>query len=186
MTDSELLAKVKIALNITGTYQDNTLLEYIAETKNYLEDAGVSAELIASDISVGVITRGVSDLWNYGMGSVTFSEYFYQRAIQLRYKNLPEHEPVLGDLQVTSTKGAEIGTTHIKVTGQSDGAIFKITMSARNIDPIEYDEDLSDWQYWDGVSDIAAENGHYIFVAEVDKENKAKKLGSSKIVVRLW
>ena len=86
MENSELLAKVKTSLNITGDFQDNTLLEYITETKNYMEDAGVSTELINSETSAGVITRVVSDLWNYGMGSVTFSEYFYQRVIQLRLK----------------------------------------------------------------------------------------------------
>lgn len=86
MTDEELLNAVKSGLGITGTYQDETLLLYIDEVKNYLDDAGVSSEIISSSASVGVIIRGVSDLWNYGMGTAKFSEYFYERAIQLKYK----------------------------------------------------------------------------------------------------
>ena len=90
MTDTELLTKVKIGLGITGAYQDDTLMTYIDEVKNFLIDAGVSIDVLNSSVSVGVIIRGVSDLWNYGMGSAEFSEYFVQRATQLIYKNVPK------------------------------------------------------------------------------------------------
>ena len=90
MTDEELLNKVKKGLGITGTYQDETLTIYIEDVKNFLVDAGVSEEIVNGSDSVGVIIRGVSDLWNYGMGSAEFSEYFVQRATQLIYKNVPK------------------------------------------------------------------------------------------------
>lgn len=86
MTDDELLAKVKVGLGITGTYQDETLKVYIADVKSFLIDAGVSKEIVNSSESVGVIMRGVSDLWNYGSGNASFSQYFLQRATQLAYK----------------------------------------------------------------------------------------------------
>lgn len=86
LTKSELLEKVKIALGITGNYQDDTLTIYIDEVKDYLLDAGVSKTVIESSSSVGVIARGVSDLWNYGSGNAELSPYFMQRAIQLVYK----------------------------------------------------------------------------------------------------
>lgn len=79
-----LLDRVKASLGITGEYQDVTISEYIAEVKCYLKDAGVSESVIESDEAVGVIARGVSDLWNYDSGKL--SEYFYQRANQLSYK----------------------------------------------------------------------------------------------------
>lgn len=83
MTDAEILAEVKARLNITGTYQDNALSGFISDTKFYLIDAGVNSALINTDASVGVIFRGVSDLWNYGETGGKFSEFFYQRAKQL-------------------------------------------------------------------------------------------------------
>ena len=83
MTDEELLTKVKAALNIGGTYQDETLLIYIDEVKEYLKSAGVSEAVITSKKAIGVISRGVSDLWNYGVESASLSEYFMQRATQL-------------------------------------------------------------------------------------------------------
>lgn len=92
MTEDELLQSVKTALNITGTYQDNTLKMYINDVKYYMADAGIRGDIINSEASVGVIARGVSDLWNYGNGSTTFSEYFYQRVIQLVARTVVENE----------------------------------------------------------------------------------------------
>ena len=79
----EILKKVKNALGITGDYQDNTLMEYIAEVKLFLQDLGISKQVVDSDAAAGLISRGVSDLWNYESGQL--SKYFYQRAIQLIY-----------------------------------------------------------------------------------------------------
>lgn len=86
MTDAELLSKVKIRLGITGDYHDDLLTGYIDDVKAYLIDAGVPAETLQSDAAVGVITRGVSDSWNFGSGDGKFSEMFYQRAAQLAIK----------------------------------------------------------------------------------------------------
>ena len=82
MADSTMLTKVKNALGITGDYQDDTLSEYVDEVVAFLEDAGVSA----SNITSGVVARGVSDLWSYGSGDGKLSEYFLQRAAQLAYR----------------------------------------------------------------------------------------------------
>lgn len=79
---ASMLDSVKSALGITGTYQDATLTEYINEVTAFLADAGVPAELQTA----GLVSRGVSDLWNYGEAGGKLSEYFYQRAAQLIYK----------------------------------------------------------------------------------------------------
>ena len=81
---ADLLFKVKTALGVTGTALDSQLELYIDEVKQYLLSAGVIPSVVESDKSVGVIIRGVADLWNYGNGDTKLSEYFYQRAEQLR------------------------------------------------------------------------------------------------------
>ena len=93
MTDAELLTKVKAALGITGTFQDETLEVYISDVKAFMQDAGVSADVVSSAASVGCIVRGVAsvgcivrgvaDLWNYGSGNGRLSPYFTQRMLQL-------------------------------------------------------------------------------------------------------
>lgn len=82
--NDELLIKVKNGLGITGDFQDNTLQIYIDEVKDFMHKAGVSDAIINSNSSVGVITRGVSDLWDYGSGSTGLSPYFKERVVQLR------------------------------------------------------------------------------------------------------
>lgn len=84
----DILEKVKNSLGITGNYQDETLNEYINEVKLYMISAGVSKSVANSEMSAGVIARGVSDLWNYGNGKL--SDYFYQRVSQLAYINPEE------------------------------------------------------------------------------------------------
>lgn len=83
MNVTTLLPKVKTMLGITGTYQDELLKEYIGEVIAFMIDAGVPKDTQAN--VTGVVARGVSDLWNYGMGNASFSPYFMQRVAQLSY-----------------------------------------------------------------------------------------------------
>lgn len=83
MTDAELLEKVKSGLGIMGSFQDETLTIYIDDVKAFMLSAGVPQGVVSSSASVGCILRGVADLWNYGSGSVGFSEYFKMRVTQL-------------------------------------------------------------------------------------------------------
>lgn len=79
MDRTEILAKVKSALGISGDYQDETLLVFIDESIAYLVAAGVPE----SSITAGIVSRGVSDLWDNGSGNGKLSSYFYDRAAQL-------------------------------------------------------------------------------------------------------
>lgn len=85
MADASVLAGVKNALGVTGTYMDATISIYIDEITDYMANAGVSAELIPA--SVGVIARGVNDLWNNNAGNGRLSPYFYDRVSQLALKS---------------------------------------------------------------------------------------------------
>lgn len=76
------LSDVKNALGITGDYQDDTLQIYFDEVVSFLIDAGVAE----TNITKGIVARGVSDLWNYGGAEGKLSSYFLQRASQLAFK----------------------------------------------------------------------------------------------------
>lgn len=82
MASASMLASVKSALGIAGTYQDATLTVYIDEVMDYLKDAGIPE----ANITPGIVSRGVSDLWSYGEKGGELSTYFMQRAAQLSYK----------------------------------------------------------------------------------------------------
>lgn len=85
MADAAILTGVKNALGITGSYMDDTISVYIDEVTNYMGNAGVSSNLIAA--SVGVIARGVNDLWNNNAGNGKLSPYFYDRVSQLALRS---------------------------------------------------------------------------------------------------
>lgn len=78
MNDEEMLVKIKKSLGITGTYLDDKIKEDMEEVMSYLVNAGAKKE----NITPGLVARGISDLWNQN----ELSEYFQQRAIQLKYK----------------------------------------------------------------------------------------------------
>lgn len=86
MTDAELLTEVKKRIGVTGEYQNDTISGYIQDVKDFMEDAGVGEKIMESKKIIGAVTRGVSDLWNYGSEDGKFSPYFFQRVAQLVYK----------------------------------------------------------------------------------------------------
>ena len=81
MADTAMISGVKSALGITGSAMDTTISVYIDEVTDYMRGAGVSSERIAA--SVGVVARGVNDLWNNDSGNGKLSPYFYDRVSQL-------------------------------------------------------------------------------------------------------
>lgn len=82
VTDEALLSKIKKVLGVTGTFNDEALEVLIMDVKYYLMDAGMHETAVNSEAAVGVIARGVTDLWNLGSGTVNLSPYFMQRAAQ--------------------------------------------------------------------------------------------------------
>lgn len=81
MTDAAILAGVKAALGVTSDFMDTTISIYIDDVTDYMSGAGVPDSVIAA--SVGVIARGVNDLWTASSGDAKYSPYFYDRVSQL-------------------------------------------------------------------------------------------------------
>lgn len=87
ITDEELVNEIKKRLGITGTHHDSLLLAYANDTKEFMHSAGIPADIVDSEASVGLISRGVADLWNLGSGLGVFSGFFKQRIAQMYYTN---------------------------------------------------------------------------------------------------
>lgn len=78
-----LLEKVKGFLGVTGTFNNDNISMLIDDVKYYLMDAGAHEIAVNSEAAVGVIARGVDDMWSLGSGTVNLSPYFKERAAQL-------------------------------------------------------------------------------------------------------
>lgn len=96
ITAEELLSKIKNVLGVTGTFNDDALSVLITDVKYYLIDAGAHETAVNGEAAVGVIARGVADLWNLGSGTVNLSPYFKERAAQLAlsYPSWKKYEEV--------------------------------------------------------------------------------------------
>lgn len=85
----DFLAACKTGLNIsqTTTTLDAVLNQKIAAVKDYLLAAGVSAVVMDSDLAIGVIVLGVTDLWELNGGQAKLSLMFITLASQLAYQS---------------------------------------------------------------------------------------------------
>lgn len=143
---ADLLEAVKNSINISGTQFDTTIQLYIDEVKAYLLNAGVSDAVVGSNVAVGCISRGVADLWNYGNGDTKLSEYFYQRAEQLRFTVVEIDPPT-----PVYTKAKIIVNINDSATGAAlSGATFSITGATKDEDGFYYLE-ASD-TVWSGLA----------------------------------
>lgn len=92
MEENELLKEVKNGAGKLSDYHNDVIIIWIREVKEFLLSAGIDEAIVNSKKAVGIITRGVLDLWNYGSGEGKFSEYFIQRAIQLKYEKVSDKD----------------------------------------------------------------------------------------------
>lgn len=85
MTDAELLIECKKGLNIplASTGFDGVLTQKLLAVKSFMGSSGVSSEAMSSDLAVGAIVMGVTDLWNLEGGGIKFSPVFYTLLSQL-------------------------------------------------------------------------------------------------------
>lgn len=69
---------------IASTDFDNVISQKISVIKAYMKGAGVSDNNMDSDLAMGVIVLGVSDIWDSKAGEVKLSPVFNAFLIQLR------------------------------------------------------------------------------------------------------
>lgn len=90
----------------------------------------------------------------------------------------------LKSLTVASVAGTEVGDTAITVTEPlTDGCAYKYQTGAALVVP-ELDDDLSEWDDWDGESDITATTGEDIIIAEVALGGLAKAAGKTTVAAK--
>ena len=75
---------IKKLLGITGKFQDETINGWIDEIKQLMIDGGISPSIVNDVKSAGVIAKGIDDVY---FQKTNLSNYFWQRATQLAYKD---------------------------------------------------------------------------------------------------
>ncbi len=91
MEEYKYLEKVKKAIGIEGTYQDETLKILVAEVIEDMIDSGVHRAIAMSEKAIGAVAIGLNDIWTNTSGKVVHSPYFVERCIKLSYEDVTEN-----------------------------------------------------------------------------------------------
>ena len=90
----------------------------------------------------------------------------------------------LGKLTVQSAAGSTAGTTKLSVTpALTSGNSYKYKVSDEEIG-VEAGQNVRVWKSWDGKSDIEAESGKHITIAECGKNYEIEKAGSATVTAK--
>ena len=87
LTNQEQITQIKAALGIGDGIPDATINVWLTDVKDYMLNAGVPNSVINAQTTIGTLTRGVADCWNYGAGNTGFSTLFKERVAQLALGN---------------------------------------------------------------------------------------------------
>ena len=96
MTDAELLIECKkgLGMQTDSTEFDGVIAQKVLAIKAFIKDAGVSDTVMNSDLCVGTIVMGVTDLWSTEGGNTKFSPLFYTFLGQLSAASLVSGEVI--------------------------------------------------------------------------------------------
>ena len=102
-----------------------------------------------------------------------------------RYVQVSASAPAeLGTLTVQSAAGTAVGATKLTVTpALTSGNSYKYKVSDEET-TVEAGQNVRVWKSWDGKSDIVAESGKHILVAECDKNYEVLKAGSATVTAK--
>lgn len=102
-----------------------------------------------------------------------------------RYVQVSASAPAeLGALTVQSAAGTAEGATKLTVTpALTSGNSYKYKVSDEET-TVEAGQNVRVWKSWDGKSDIVAESGKHIIVAECDKNYEVLKAGSATVTAK--
>lgn len=106
---SDILEEVKSRIGATGTYNDPAISGIIEDVKAFILDVGVPESVVESDQAVGLIARGVADMWNYGAGKGEWSEIFMMRLYQLQLQITGGEDPAAHDMIPIENLSRRIG-----------------------------------------------------------------------------
>lgn len=102
-----------------------------------------------------------------------------------RYVQVSASAPAeLEALTVQSAAGTAVGATKLTVTpALTSGNSYKYKVSDEET-TVEAGQNVRVWKSWDGKSDIVAESGKHIIVAECDKNYEVLKAGSTTVTAK--
>lgn len=173
-----MLEEVKQRLSITGHDLDPTISGMIDDVVAFCLSAGVKySQLVKPDV-IGLVARGVADLWNYGAGDGKFSQVFHMRLNQLCIAAYS----IEGDLlpQSKSVTITENGITEI--TPDEGYLLTGVTVDTAVAGKPEQTKAVTIRE--NGVTEVMPDAGHVLTGVTVDTAVPGKPEQSKAVTIR--
>ena len=173
-----MLEEVKQRLSITGHDLDGTISGMIDDVVAFCLSAGVKySQLVKPDV-IGLVARGVADLWNYGAGDGKFSQVFHMRLNQLCVAAYA----IDGDLLLQSKAVAitENGTTEI--TPDEGYLLTGVTVDTSVSGKPEQTKAVTIRE--NGVTEVTPDAGHVLTGVTVDTAVPGKPEQTKAVTIR--
>ena len=173
-----MLEEVKQRLSITGHDLDGTISGMIDDVVAFCLSAGVKySQLIKPDV-IGLVARGVADLWNYGAGDGKFSQVFHMRLNQLCVAAYAIDGDLL--LQAKGVTVTENGTTEI--TPDEGYLLTGVTVDTAVPGKPEQTKAITIRE--NGVTEVTPDAGHVLTGVTVDTSVPGKPEQTKAITIR--
>ena len=173
-----MLEEVKQRLSITGHDLDPTINGMIDDVVAFCLSAGVKySQLVKPDV-IGLIARGVADLWNYGAGDGKFSQVFHMRLNQLCIAAYS----IDGDLlpQSKAVTITENGTTEI--TPDEGYLLTGVTVDTAVSGKTEQTKAVTIRE--NGITEVTPDAGHVLTGVTVDTAVPGKPEQTKAVTIR--
>ena len=173
-----MLEEVKQRLSITGHDLDGTISGMIDDVVAFCLSAGVKySQLVKPDV-IGLVARGVADLWNYGAGDGKFSQVFHMRLNQLCVAAYA----IDGDLlpQAKAVTITENGTTEI--TPDEGYILTGVTVDTAVPGKPEQAKAVTIRE--NGVTEVTPDSGHVLTGVTVDTAVPGKPEQTKAVTIR--
>lgn len=81
MEEYQYIDEVILAIG-ASLHQKSILKIYVNDVIDFMVDAGIKKEIAVSESCIGLVARGLLDVWNYGSGDTKLSPYFKEKVVQ--------------------------------------------------------------------------------------------------------
>ena len=173
-----MLEEVKQRLSITGHDLDGTISGMIDDVVAFCLSAGVKySQLVKPDV-IGLIARGVADLWNYGAGDGKFSQVFHMRLNQLCVAAYAIDGDLL--LQAKEVTVTENGTTEIT----PDDGYLLTGVTVDTAVPGKPEQTKAVTIRENGVTEVTPDAGHVLTGVTVEASVPGKPEQTKAVTIR--
>lgn len=172
---NNVLQLKKLAAKIKGTTVDKINGCTIADILDIIQQSYKNSGGGGNGVDIASVILNASSDYAIKSGVITMSDG----------STIDIEVSLIESLTLTAAEGSATGKTKITVKEAiTTGNHYRYDVN-QNVTPAK-NEDLTEWDTWNGTDEITAQSGATVLIAECDANNKAVKCGTVKAVAPIF